>query len=366
MAARPRRRCRAGRRRQGTHPRHPARVGQADVLRRRRAEERALARSQGRGGRLRRDPCADGELSHARDAGAAGRLSAHRFGARRRLGSRADRPRALRARRPEDPLRHARGDARPDPRRDRHHQDGPHAGPDGRAALPARRQAVRAARSARDRLGRRDCRVGRRVARAGAGMDRLASRCRPAVGPQGLPHAGRNPGEPEDRRRARGGAGRAGAEDARPLSGDAGDPGSDGRGRARRLRHGGAHRGEKARQGPGRAERQEHDPGVLLRPAGDPLRQGAPEGLSVVAAGQGRHPRRRHDGRRHRSRQRVARHRLRPEGRLRPRRPPPGSRRSARSPPRRSSAARSTSSARRSCSRSSRRPPKRARSMAAS
>ena len=77
-----------------------------------------------------------------------------------------------------------------------------------------------------------------------------------------------------------------------------------------------AHRGEKARQGHGRADRQEHDPGVLLRPAGDPVRQGAAEGLRVVAAGEGRRPRRRHDGRRHRPRQRVARHRLRAEGRL--------------------------------------------------
>ena len=72
------------------------------------------------------------------------------------------------------------------------------------------------------------------------------------------------------------------------------------RGCAGRLRHRVAHRDALLHQ-PGRQPAgQEHDPGVLLRPAGDQLRLAAPAGHRALAGHQGRRPRRRDDGRRHR------------------------------------------------------------------
>jgi hypothetical protein len=61
---------------------------------------------------------------------------------------------------------------------------------------------------------------------------------------------------------------------------------------------------------------EEHDPGVLLRPAGDQRRQSVPDGIEQVAGHQGRRARRRHDGRRHRLRVRQGRHGGRAQGRL--------------------------------------------------
>ena len=51
-----------------------------------------------------------------------------------------------------------------------------------------------------------------------------------------------------------------------------------------------------------RPERQEHDPGVLLRPAADQLRRAASRGCACLQAHQGRRARRRDDGRGHRLR----------------------------------------------------------------
>jgi 3-hydroxyacyl-CoA dehydrogenase/enoyl-CoA hydratase/3-hydroxybutyryl-CoA epimerase len=48
------------------------------------------------------------------------------------------------------------------------------------------------------------------------------------------------------------------------------------------------------------SEGQEHDPGLLLRPAGDQWRRAAPAGRGEVQGYEGRRARRRHDGRRHR------------------------------------------------------------------
>ena len=59
----------------------------------------------------------------------------------------------------------------------------------------------------------------RGAARRGARLDRRPSGREAAVGRKRLPDAGRHAVEPEDRRRPRGRAGDAGAEDARPLSG---------------------------------------------------------------------------------------------------------------------------------------------------
>ena len=62
---------------------------------------------------------------------------------------------------------------------------------------------------------------------------------------------------------------------------------------------------------------EEHDPGVLLRPAGDQRRQAPPAGHRAVEGDQGRRPRRRDDGRRHRLRLRPRRHGGRAQGRRR-------------------------------------------------
>ena len=62
------------------------------------------------------------------------------------------------------------------------------------------------------------------------------------------------------------------ADQGRGLPGAAGDPVRRGRGRAGRLRDREPDRVALPHQADRRAERQEHDPGVLLRPAGDQLR----------------------------------------------------------------------------------------------
>ena len=156
-----------------------------------------------RGARVRRHRGDEGELSSHRDARPAGRGAARRLGARRRLGGGADRACAVRARRSEDPLRHARGDARPDPGRDRDHQDGAKARPGRRATLPARGPAVRSARGAAPGLDRGARRQRRRAAAARDRLDRRPPRCGPALGRPRLPHPRRHAGESEDRRRPR-------------------------------------------------------------------------------------------------------------------------------------------------------------------
>ena len=96
------------------------------------------------------------------------------------------------------------------------------------------------------------------------------------------------------------------ADQGRGLPGPAGDPVRRGRGRAGRLRHRLADRVALPDQPDRQPGLEEHDPGVLLRPAGDQLRLAAPAGHRAVQGHQGRRPRRRDDGRRHRLRRAPA------------------------------------------------------------
>jgi enoyl-CoA hydratase/carnithine racemase len=95
-------------------------------------------------------------------------------------------------------------------------------------------------------------------------------------------------------------AGDAREEDARPLSGDPGDPRDDGRGRAGRLRHGDPHREPQAREGDGRADDEEPRDRILLRPERDQVGPVATGRFSALEAGPGRRARCRHDGCGHR------------------------------------------------------------------
>ena len=79
-----------------------------------------------------------------------------------------------------------------------------------------------------------------------------------------------------------------------------GDPGRRRRGRPGRLRHRAADRGALLHRAGHRADREEHDPGVLLRPPGHQLRLAARPRASSRHGRQGRGPRRRDDGRGHR------------------------------------------------------------------
>ena len=155
------------------------------------------------------------------------------------------------------------------------------------------------------------------------------------------PGTARTTGCPAARRPARrsrrpgGGAGDAQRQDARAVSGGAGDSRGDGRRRAGRLRHRHAHREPQARQDHDRADREEHDHRVLLQPERDPAGSSRPQRLSPWKP-QGRHPRRRHDGCRHRARERVARHpRCGREGNAAARRQREARRRRRARPPRR-------------------------------
>ncbi len=100
--------------------------------------------------------------------------------------------------------------------------------------------------------------------------------------------AARVPGQP-----AQDAQGRADARPAQhPLGGRRGHPG--------RLRHGAAHREPLLHRAGVRPGQQEHDQGVLLRPAGDQQRWFTTRRLRALHAAQGRGARRRDDGRGHR------------------------------------------------------------------
>ncbi len=88
----------------------------------------------------------------------------------------------------------------------------------------------------------------------------------------------------------------------RADAGSAGHPGRRGRGRAGGLRHRQPHREPLLHRAGHRPDRQEHDPGVLLRPADHQLRWLAARGHRQDPDHQDRRPGRRHDGRRHRLR----------------------------------------------------------------
>ncbi len=107
------------------------------------------------------------------------------------------------------------------------------------------------------------------------------------------------------------------AAQGRGLPGAEGDPVGSRRGCPGRLRHRQPDRVALPDQ-PGRQPGlEEHDPGVLLRPAGDQRRQAPPPGHRAVEGHQGRRPRRRDDGRGHRLRLRPRRHGGRAQGRRR-------------------------------------------------
>ena len=95
------------------------------------------------------------------------------------------------------------------------------------------------------------------------------ARRRPAVGRQGLQDPRRHAVEPEARAEPAGVPGQpAQAAQGRELPGAAPHHGRGRRGRAGRLRHRARDRGPLLRRPRHRPGREEHDPGVLLRPAG--------------------------------------------------------------------------------------------------
>ena len=106
-----------------------------------------------------------------------------------------------------------------------------------------------------------------------------------AVGPPGLQDARRHARAPLARPDAPGLPGHP-AQDpqGRRLPGAARHHGRGRRGRPGRLRDRRAHRVALLHRPRDRSERQEHDPGVLLRPAGDQLRLAAPAGPRRLAS----------------------------------------------------------------------------------
>ena len=180
---------------------------------------------------------------------------------------------------PRHRVRLARGHARAAARRRR---GDPH-GPDARAAGRADERAAAgpAAASRRKALERRaGRRARRRRRRAAAAAPRRGSRAptprtrRQPWDRHGLPDARRHAVDAEARRDAAGVPGQpAQAAQGRAVPGAAGDHVRRGRGRAGRLRHRAADRVALLRRPGHRADREEHDPGVLLRPAGDQRRR---------------------------------------------------------------------------------------------
>ena len=219
----------------------------------------------------------------------------------------------------EDRLRLPGGAARPAPRRRRHRAHGAHArhraGADGPAdAGPesasgqgeGARHRRRAGRDERGPDPRREgvdrgqprgaAAVGRRQEVQDPRRHALHARARDE--PAGLP------GEP------------AQADQGRELPGAAPHHGRGGRGRAGRLRQRDRDRGALLRRPRDRPGLEEHDPGVLLRPAAGQRLARPLGGRRDVPLEEGRRARRRHDGRRDRVRVREGRHRGRAEGRL--------------------------------------------------
>ena len=152
---------------------------------------------------------------------------------------------------------------------------------------------------------------------------------------------GGTPSNPEARAEPAGLPGQpAQADQGRQLPGAAPHHGRRRRGRAGRLRHRAGDRGPLLRRPRHRPGREEHDPGVLLRPAGGQRRPRAAGGHRAVRGQEGRRARRGHDGRRDRLRLREGRHRGRAQGRR------PGGRRARQGLLARSSSRRASSAAR--------------------
>ena len=138
-----------------------------------------------------------------------------------------------------------------------------------------------------------------------------------AVGRQGLQDARRHAVEPEARDEPAGVPGEpAQAAQGRELPGPAPHHGRGRRGRAGRLRQRQRDRGALLRGPRDQPGREEHDPGVLLRPAARQRRPRPAGGHPALPRPEGRRARRRHDGRRDLLRVRESGHRGRPQGRL--------------------------------------------------
>ena len=112
------------------------------------------------------------------------------------------------------------------------------------------------------------------------------------------------------------------ADQGRELPGAAPHHGRGGRGLAGRLRLGDRDRGPLLHRPRHRPGGEEHDPGVLLRPAGRQGQPRAPGGPRADDGQEGRRARRGHDGRGDRLRVREGRHRGRAQGRRPGRRRP--------------------------------------------
>ena len=186
---------------------------------------------------------------------------------------------AHRRRRQGQPDRPARGHPGPVARRWRCRPDRAVAGYSERVRQRAQPgHAVQAGRGQGRRPDRRGAAHGRGTGARRQGVDQGQPGCaHPAVGCQGLQDARRHTRQPGTGRHpavvpvAAAQAGQ-GCADAR----SAGHPGRGRRGRAGGFRHRHPHR-EPLLHRPGhRADRQEHDPGVLLRPAGHQRRRFAP------------------------------------------------------------------------------------------
>ena len=163
-------------------------------------------------------------------------------------------------------------------------------------------------------------RAGRQPRGAGARPPRRGSRPTPTPHQpwdvKGYKMPGGTPSTPRSRRSAVVPGEPAQAAQGCADAGAAGHPGRGGRGRAGRLRHRAAHRDPLLRRAGHRPGQQEHDPGVLLRPAGDHHgRRSAPRASARTRRQQDRRARRGHDGRRYRLRLGQGRHRRRAQGR---------------------------------------------------
>ena len=217
-------------------------------------------------------PRGQGAAAPPRDARQAGRRRDQRRGARRRPRDRARLPPPRRARRPEGQARLPRGHARTAAGRRRRRAHGAHVRHRRRADEPADAGPGSAPREgARDRARRRGRRRARGARPRREGVDQGAADRRAddaAVGREGLQDARRHAVEPEARAEPAGVPGEpAQAAEGRELPGAAPHHGRGGRGRAGRLRQRDRDRGPLLRGPRDRPGREEHDPGVLLRPA---------------------------------------------------------------------------------------------------
>ena len=223
-------------------------------------------RRRGRGDGAR----AQAPAAPAREARQAGRRRHQRRGAGRRPGDRARRALPDRRRRPEGRARLPRGPARPAAGRRRRDALGAHVRHRRRAAAAAAPGPAPPAREGAGDGPRGRARPHARGPDPGREeVDRGQPRGRPAVGRQGPQDPRRHAVEPEVRRQPAGLPGQpAQADQGRELPGSAPHHGRGGRGRAGRLRHRDRDRGPLLHRPRDRPGREEHDPGVLLRPAG--------------------------------------------------------------------------------------------------